>query len=56
MLSIEILVSWMQIACWVSIEEVGYKSTNDYFMIRVEFTLSNLIRHASLKCHVKVCR
>ena len=53
MLSIEIIVNWMQIACLGFLEEDGYKLENDCFTMHVVFTLSNLIGHASLKCHVK---
>ena len=53
MLSISILVSWIQIACLVFVEEDGCKLSNDCFTMHVVLTLSNLIGHVSLKCHVK---
>ena len=53
MLSIAILLNWMQIECLVFVEEDGCKLLNDCFTMHVVWTLSNLIKHDSLKFHVK---
>ena len=53
MLSIAILVNWMQIACLISAEEDGCKLSDDYFTMCVVLTLTNLIGHVPLTCHVK---
>ena len=53
MLSREILVSWMQIACLVAVEEDESKLSNDYVTLCVVFTFTISIGHVSVKCHEK---
>ena len=48
-LSIAILVRWMQIACLIVVEENGYKLSDDCFTMRIVLKLTYLIGHASLK-------